>query len=175
MANWLSITILYVVGMALLIAEVFLPAHGVIGLAGLGVLGFGIYETYLVNQVAGTVGVVAAILLLPVGLYITVKTWHRTPIGRRISPPNPVLTEKDRMPVEDLREFIGKVGRTVTLCRPVGICLFDGRRIECSSEQGVLDAGVDVKAIGLVDRTLSVRPVAAQQPVLSEGEQEAGA
>ena len=170
MMNWPSITILYVVGMGLLIAELFLPAHGVIGLAGLGLLGLGIYETYLLNTTAGTVGLVAALILLPIGLYISVKTWHRTPIGRRISPPNPILTEKDRMPVEDLRQFIGKVGRTVTLCRPVGMCLFEGRRVECSSEQGMLEAGVDVKAIGLVDRTLSVRPV-AQQPAPPAGEQ----
>ena len=56
MMTWPSITILYVVGMGLLIAELFLPAHGVIGLAGLSLLGFGIYETYLLNTTAGTVG-----------------------------------------------------------------------------------------------------------------------
>jgi membrane-bound serine protease (ClpP class) len=173
MTNWLSIAILYVVGMGLLIAEFFLPAHGTIGLAGLGVLGFGIYETYLLNATAGTIGLVAALILLPIGLIISVKTWHRTPIGRRISPPNPVLTEKDRMPVEDLRQFVGKIGRTVTLCRPVGMCLFEGRRVECSSEQGLIEAGVEVKAIRLIDRTLSVRPVASPQP--PPGEQRANA
>jgi membrane-bound ClpP family serine protease len=171
MTNWASIAIFYGVGMALLIAELFLPAHGLIGLAGLGVLAFGIYETYLVNTVAGHAGLIATLIMLPIGLYISVKTWHRTPIGRRISPPNPVLTEKDRLPVEDLRRCLGKVGRTITLCRPVGMCVFDGRRVECTSEQGVIEAGVDVKAIRLVDRTLSIRPTAVPQPAPAGDEQ----
>lgn len=173
--DWLSIAILYGVGMALLIAELFLPAHGLIGLAGLGFLGFGIYETYLLNTMAGTIGLIVTLILLPVGLYISVRTWHRTPIGRRISPPNPVLTEKDRMPVEDLRGLIGTVGRTITLCRPVGMCLFDGRRVECTSEQGVIEAGVDVKAVRLIDRTLSVRPVNVDQLTPPMGEQNVSA
>ncbi|HSW46704.1 MAG TPA: NfeD family protein [Phycisphaerae bacterium] len=166
MSEWTTIAVLYLLGMILLIAELFLPAHGLLGLVGLGMLGFGIYETYIHNETAGLVGLGAVAVLLPLGLVISVKVWHRTPLGRRISPPNPVLTEKDRMPVEELRQLIGKHGRAVTLLRPVGMCLFDGRRLECTSEQGVIQSGVEVKVIRLIDRTLSVRPV--HPPELSE-------
>ncbi len=168
MTDWLGIVLLYVVGIVLLILELFLPAYGMIGLAGLGMLGFGIYETYQINTTAGTVGLISTLIVLPVGLYMSVRMWHRTPIGRRISPPNPVLTEKDRMPVEDLRRYVGKVGRSATLMRPVGMCFFDGRRLECTAEVGVIEAGVEVKAIRLIDRTLCVRPVAAPRPPADE-------
>ena len=164
MTEWIPIALLYLLGMALMIAELFLPAHGLLGLIGLAILGFGIYETYNRNEIAGLLGAAAAVVLLPIGLVISVKTWHRTPVGRRISPPNPVLTERDRMPVEDLRRFIGQVGRTATLLRPVGMCIFDGQRVECASEQGVIGPGVEVRAIQLVDRTLSVRPISPAVP-----------
>jgi membrane-bound serine protease (ClpP class) len=167
MSDSITIALLYLVGMVLLIIELFLPAHGLLGLVGVGVLGFAIYETYVRSEMAGLVGLGAVAVLLPVGLVISVKFWHRTPVGRRVSPPNPVLTERDRMPVEDLRKLIGTRGKTMTLLRPVGMCLFNGRRVECTSEQGVIETGVEVEAIRLVDRTLSVRPVQSPEQTLS--------
>jgi membrane-bound serine protease (ClpP class) len=164
MSEWIPIALLYLLGMALMIAELFLPAHGLLGLIGLAILGFGIYETYNRNEIAGLLGAAAAVVLLPIGLVISVKTWHRTPVGRRISPPNPVLTARDRMPEEDLKRFIGQIGRTATLLRPVGMCMFDDQRVECTSEQGVIGPGVEVRAVGLVDRTLSVRPIGPAAP-----------
>jgi len=167
MSDWITIASLYLVGMALLIIELFLPAHGLLGLVGVGVLGFAVYETYIRSEMAGLVGLGAVAVLLPVGLVISVKFWHRTPVGRRISPPNPVLTERDRMPIEDLRKLVGTTGKTMTMLRPVGMCLFNGRRVECTSEQGVVETGVEVEAIKLVDRTLSVRPVRSPEQTLS--------
>ena len=167
MSDWITIALLYLVGMALLIIELFLPAHGLLGVIGVGVLGFALYETYVRSEMAGLIGLGAVAILLPVGLVISVKYWHRTPVGRRISPPNPVLTEHDRMPVEDLRKLVGTRGITVTLLRPVGMCLFNGRRLECTSEQGIIETGVEVEAIRLVDRTLSVRPVPPPKETLS--------
>jgi membrane-bound serine protease (ClpP class) len=167
MSDWITIASLYLVGIALLIIELFLPAHGLLGLVGVGILGFAVYETYIRSEMAGLVGLGAVAVLLPVGLVISVKFWHHTPVGRRISPPNPVLTELDRMPVEDLRKLVGTTGKTMTMLRPVGMCLFNGRRVECTSEQGVIETGVEVEAIRLVDRTLSVRPVRSSEQTLS--------
>jgi len=159
MTDWLGICFLYLLGCALLIIELFLPAHGLLGVLGVGVLGFGLYETYGRNELAGLISLAILAILLPTALVIAVKNWHRTPVGRRISPPNPELRAQDRMPVEDLKPLIGSVGRTLTLLRPVGTCLFDGRRVECTSEYGIIEKDVEVEAVRLVDRTLSVRPV----------------
>jgi hypothetical protein len=107
------------------------------------------------------VGLVLLAIILPTGLVISVRTWHRTPVGRRISPPNPRLTEADRLPVEELKLLIGRHGRSTTLLRPVGTCEFDGRRFECKAEQNVIGKDVEVEAIGLTDRTVIVRAVPA--------------
>jgi membrane-bound ClpP family serine protease len=159
MPDWFGIALLYLFGSAVLIAELFLPAHGLLGIAGVGILGFALYETFLMSQVAGLIGLVVLAIILPVGLVISVRTWHRTPIGRRISPPNPRLSAADRLPVEDLKSLVGRHGRSVTLLRPVGTCEFDGRRVECKAEQNVVQKDVPVEAVGLVDRTVVVRPV----------------
>lgn len=155
--NWLGVGFLYLLGSALLIAELFLPAHGLLSLVGLGALGFALYETYAVNPNLALLCLIGLVILVPIGLVYSVKNWHRTPIGRRISPPNPKLSDRDRMPVEDLSRFIGRTGRSVTPLRPVGMCLFDGRRFECTTEGGMIPKDTEVEVIGLVDRTLAVR------------------
>jgi len=159
MSEWLIVAVLYLVGSVLLIAELFLPAHGLIGLLGLGVIVFGLYETFAVTQIGGIISIVLLAILLPTGLITAVKNWHRTPIGRRISPPNPVLGGEDRLPTEQLTPLLGLVGKALTPLRPVGTCVFDGQREECSAEQGMIEADTEVQAIRLVDRTVSVRPV----------------
>lgn len=159
MGDWLGITLLYLVGSVILIAELYLPAHGMLGLVGVGVLGYGLYETFLISEMAGLVGLLALVILLPTGLLISVKYWHRTPVGRRISPPNPKLTDADRMPGEELKGLIGQRGRALTLLRPVGTCLFDGRRVECKSEHGMIAKDTAVEAVRVVDRTVLVRAV----------------
>lgn len=161
MGDWLGIIALYVVGSVILIAELFLPAHGLLGLVGVGVLGYGLYETFLLDAAAGLAGLVVLAIILPTGLIIAVKNWHRMPVGRRISPPNPKLTDKHRMPVDDLKPLIGRRGRSLTLLRPVGTCIFDGRRVECKAEHGMIARNVEVEALRLIDRTLSVRPVSS--------------
>ncbi len=169
MSDWLGIGFLYLLGSVILISELFLPAHGLLGVVGVGVLGYGVYETFMVSQAAGLIGLVALAVLLPTGLVVSVKNWHRLPVGRRISPPNPKLTARDRMPVEDLEPLIGRVGRSLTPLRPVGTCLFDGRRVECKAEHGMIEKDVRVEALRLVDRTVSVRAVSPPADETSHG------
>jgi len=167
MADWLGICLLYLVGCVLLIVELFLPAHGLLGMLGLGMLGYGLYESYGKSEAVGLISLVVLAVLLPTGLVVAVKNWHRTPVGRRISPPNPQLTARDRMPIEQLEPLIGRVGRSLTLLRPVGTCLFDGQRVECTAEYGMIERNVEVQAVRLVDRTVSVRPVSPPESASS--------
>ncbi len=160
MAEWLGISLYVTIGVVLLVLEFFLPAHGLIGVVGVGVLGYAIYLMFCESQTAGVIGLVSVIVGLPVLLVVSVKYWHRTPMGRYISPPNPVLTEQDRMPVAELERLVGRVGRTLTPLRPVGTCEFDGRRIECLAEYGMIERNVRVEGVRLVDRSLSVKPTA---------------
>jgi membrane-bound serine protease (ClpP class) len=161
MIEGLGIGLLYLLGIALMIIEVFVPAHGLLGLVGLGIFAYSIYLTTAHSVELAIVATVAILILLPLGLIWSVKNWHRTPVGKRISPPNPMLTDNDRMPVEQASELIGQKGLTVTPLRPVGMCEFNGKRVECVAAFGMIEANVQVRGVRLVDRTLSVEPIEA--------------
>lgn len=158
MDNWIMIGVLFGVGMILLLADFFLPTHGLLTLASFGVLGFALYETFNLNRGAGLVALVLLLVGMPSILSVAVRVWPRTWMGRRISPPNPVLTEADRLPAEELGSFVGRTGRSLTPLRPVGMCLFNDKRVECVAETTMIAAGVEVEGIRLTDRTLVVRP-----------------
>ncbi|MCO6438121.1 MAG: hypothetical protein J5J06_13590 [Phycisphaerae bacterium] len=149
---------LFLVAVLILIAEIFIPSHGVLSIAGVGFLIAAIVKTFQYGgRDAGTLAIFAVLVFLPIFAYFAIKYWHVTPIGRRISPPNPMLTSADiGVPIEELRALVGLRGRAVTALRPVGTCEFKGKRLPCVSELGVIDAGTAVVATGIRNGNLSV-------------------
>ena len=150
--------VLYAVGVLFLVGEIFIPSHGILTLAGLGFLIAAVVKTFNYGgREVGTVAVFACLIFLPAFAFLAIKYWPKTGIGRRIAPPNPTLTSADTsVPVEELQRHIGQLGRTVSPLRPVGICEFNGRRISCVAEFGMVEAGMDVEGIGIKGGNLSV-------------------
>ncbi|MGB2984315.1 MAG: NfeD family protein [Phycisphaerae bacterium] len=153
------LALLYAVGVLLLVAEIFIPSHGVLSIAGLGFLVAAVVKTFSYGgREAGTIAIFACLVFLPVFAFVAIKYWHRTPIGKRISPPNPVLTSADTsVPVEELNRLIGQTGRSETPLRPVGICKFNGKRVSCLAEFGMIEAGATVEAVRVSGSNLAVQ------------------
>lgn len=153
------LVLLYAAGVLLLVAEIFIPSHGVLSIAGLGFLGVAVVKTFgYGGREAGIIAVFACLVFIPTFAFFAIKYWHRTPIGKRIAPPNPILTSADTsVPVEELSRLIGQDGRSATPLRPVGICNFSGRRISCVAEFGMIEAGVTVQAVRIAGSNLAVQ------------------
>lgn len=148
--------IVFTVGIGFLVAEIFLPSHGVLTAAGIGFLIYAIVRTFNdVGTEAGIVAIIGSLILVPALAVISIKYFHRTPIGKLISPPNPVQTESD-VDVQALRRFVGQRGKAVSALRPVGICEFDGKRVSCISEFGVVDPGTEVEGVRVVGGNVAV-------------------
>jgi len=150
---------LFGVGTALLIAELFIPSHGMLTVVSLGLLVAGVVMTFRnYGETAGILAIISCLIAVPSFGLAAIKIWPRTWIGRRIAPPNPKHTRGDTsVPVEELSRYIGRTGKAMSALRPVGICDFDGRRISCIAEYGILDAGAIVEAIRVNGGELTVR------------------
>ncbi len=160
MSDLAILLIMYAVGLLMLVAEIFIPSQGVLTIAGLGFLVAGVVKTfsYAGNQ-TGVVAIFACLVCVPAFAFLAIKYWPRTPIGRRIAPPNPIVTAADSsVPVEELSRLIGRTGRSATALRPVGICEFDGKRVSCIAEFGIVDADETVEAVRIEGSNLAVRP-----------------
>lgn len=163
MSELMVIVLLFAAGAIVLVAELFIPSHGLLTVVGLGLLVGGVVQTYRIGgEKAGTLVALGCVAVLPVFAVAAVKIWPQTWVGRRIAPPNPVVTTRDTsVPVDELSRYLGQVGTAASTLRPVGICEFDGRRIPCITEFGMVDAGVRVRGVRVAGGQLAVEPVAA--------------
>ena len=168
-------TLCLAIGLVLLIAEVFLPSGGVIGLLALGLIGVSLYLAFTTTN-HGFKFLVALGILLPLTMVAAVNLWPRSPLAKYIflTPP----TEEETTPeplVLAPHHLIGQFGRALTPLRPSGTVDFEGRRLDALSEEGLIPAGALVRALTFRSGQLIVR--AASEETLQEllGDAEPGA
>jgi membrane-bound ClpP family serine protease len=76
----------------------------------------------------------------------------------RLAPP--IRRRDENEPVaEQLRRLLGETGRVLTPLRPVGLCEFDGCRIECAAEGEYVQAGRTVRVIRVEGMQPTVRAI----------------
>jgi len=146
---------LFAVGLVLVVAEVLLPTHGVLGMLGaLSVLG-GVIACTVISPIIGLSVMLGLVIVTPFAWTAFVKFWPRTAVGRRM-----FLSEVSGK-VSAQRVGVGQMGLTLSELRPMGECEFDGIVVEAISEEGLIAAGSRVKVVALSDHRPVVQTAAA--------------
>jgi len=145
--------LLLAIGVILLLAELLLPTHGLLGLAGGGAILCAVFFTSRQSAWAGLALLVLLALATPFVWAMVVKIWPNTPVGRRLLLP-PVV---DAPHTRESPVRIGQSGVTISELRPMGSCEFDGRRMEAISEHGIVPPGTRVTVVALVNNRPTVR------------------
>ena len=158
---WLLFAVfLYVVCAILIVAEVFIPSAGLLSLCATGCLVGAVAIFFRHSAAAGWIGVVVGIIMVPSLLVVAYRYLPRTRFGRRVILAPPVRTRGDAISdTAELSELLGQVGRVLTPLRPVGMCAFAGRRIECVTESRYVEKSRMVKVIRVEGTQVTVRVV----------------
>jgi membrane-bound serine protease (ClpP class) len=146
-----SAILLFAVGIILLIAELFLPAHGMILLLGMLAILTGIGLCFVINPWLGLGAFVGSAAGMPLLFALLIWLMPRTPMGRKFVLP-PIPTSVPPIAVQ-----IGQTGTAVSELRPMGLCEFDDHRVQAASELGVIAAGKKVQVVSLNNRQPTVR------------------
>jgi membrane-bound ClpP family serine protease len=152
-------------GVLMLLAEMFLPTGGLLGiLAGLCAAA-GIIILFKHDTTWGFTALLCVLILGPMAAGFLVKVWPHTPIGRAIfGTPSEDEVQKQRLSEEAEREtwlaLVGKEGLVLSDLRPVGIVEIDGRRYDALCETTLIRAGQKVRVTSVESRQVKVRPVA---------------
>jgi membrane-bound serine protease (ClpP class) len=153
--------LLIVLGLALLIAELFLPTSGVLFLvSSLCILG-GVVLTFVYDPSKGMVALLAVFVAVPALATLMLYLWPRTPMAKRL-----ILKDRDDVtalsPVHlELEALRGRYGRALSDLRPAGTADFDGRRIDVLSEGMMIPTGSWVRCVEVRAATVVVRKVDA--------------
>lgn len=161
MGWWLVFAVfLYLVCAALIIAEVFVPSGGLISICALLCLIGGIAIFLHHSTAAGIAGIVVAAVMIPSVLIIAYKIFPKTRFGKSVTLTPPERQQGDAVPdTTELKNMLGAVGVVISSLRPVGMCDFSGRRIECVAESGYAGKGKKIKVIKVESTQLTVRVI----------------
>jgi membrane-bound serine protease (ClpP class) len=156
--------LLIVIGLLMLVAELFVPS-GVFFALSLAGIGGGVAMTFLYSNdsYTGWLTLLVVFIVVPALGGLVIKYWPRTPMGRRFFLQQ--QTEDDAtiasMPVNvELEQLRGRFGRTLSPLRPAGVVDFDGRRIDTITEGMMVDADQWVRCIDVKAGKVIVRPAA---------------
>jgi membrane-bound serine protease (ClpP class) len=154
--------ILLLVGLTLVMAEIFVPSGGVIGFLSFASIVAAIVMAFY--QSGPTVGVMflsVACVAVPAVLVAAFRFLPGTPVGRRLLPSIPLAEEvlPDREQRRRLRQLVGRVGRAKSKMLPSGAVVIDGQIIDAMSEGQPIEAEQPVRVIEVRGTMVVVRPV----------------
>ena len=147
--NNLPIVICIVVGIILLIVEMFMPGFGIPGISGILLLVAAIVLTWRdYGPLAGLGVTVVVIALAGISLSISLKSAATGRISRSslILKGSSSKEEGYRASV-DKKDYIGKTGVALTVLRPSGLADFGGERVNVVSQGEFIRQNAKVKVI----------------------------
>ena len=151
--EWLvPIIVCMLVGVVLLLVEVFMPGFGIPGISGCALLGAGIIMTWIQFGAKVGLGVTVVVLaLLAILISIAMRSVAKGKLGKSEFVLNDDMSS-EREEKDDMLSLIGEVGEVSTVLRPVGVAEFGCGRLNVMTEGEYIERGAKVK-ITRVDGT----------------------
>ena len=126
----LPMALCVLLGMGLILVEVFLPGFGLPGISGIALVGVG---TIMAAMHFGTLAVLVSWLL-------------RSAAKGDVAKSKLFLHQKEELrEQQDMQVLVGHEGRTLSVLRPSGIGDFDGVRLNVVTEGEFIENGVAIR------------------------------
>lgn len=156
------IVALFLVGLGVMVLEVFVPSGGVLGFLSVVAIGAAIVTAFVEQGAAFGLAVVGvAFVAVPAVLAGAFRVFPETPLGRRVLPPPPGGDEvrPGAARRRHLAALVGRRGRAVGELVPWGTVDVDGVACDAVSEAGPIAPGTAVDVVGVDAAAVVVRPV----------------
>ena len=141
-------------GMVLIIIEVFLPGFGLPGISGIALVGVGIV---IAGFHFGAVTAVGILLVLIATLAVLISFVLRH-VAKGGGSSKLFLRDAQEMTSgEDMKVLIGRSGVARSMLRPSGIGDFDGVRLNVVTEGGYVETGKPIQIVAVEGNRIVVR------------------
>lgn len=153
-----EVIIMFVIGLILLIAELFVPG-GILGVIGgalmvMSVIFAGESVTHMV------LSIIIAMIIAVVGMVILMKFFgKKLHVFNKLVLRDATTSEEGYVSNENRIELIGKVGQTLTALRPAGVVQVDDERLDVVSEGTFIDAHKQVTIVKVEGSRIVVREI----------------
>jgi membrane-bound ClpP family serine protease len=152
--GWIP-SILFTVGLGLLIFEMFNPGFHAPGITGIILLVFGIiFSAHTVQEALMMVIILLAIL--GIALSIILNSATKGHLSKNLILSHTSNRESGYIGTEDLSFFLGKQGMTLTNLRPSGIANFNGVKLDVVSDGEFISKDTLVQVMKVEGRRIVV-------------------
>ena len=181
MEPWLWSLLLLVLGLGIIVIEMFVPSGGVLGVIAAMCVVAAIVVAFVSSFKFGVAVLLVSSVAVPALLALMIQVWPNTPLGRRILIQPPAHEDEvlpDTAGFRGLRDLIGKRGVAKSVMMPSGAVLIEGRTYDAVGEGTAIESGQTVQVIAVnmnrlevrqVDRTESPLPPTAPLKSLTSG------
>ncbi|RLS70398.1 MAG: hypothetical protein DWI01_07100 [Planctomycetota bacterium] len=152
---------LFLVGIGVIVLEVFVPSGGVLGFVSVAAIIAAIATAFLELGVgAGTAMIALSVVVVPVILGLAFRWFPETPLGRRVLPAPPEAADvvPDAPRRRRARDLVGQRGRTASDLLPWGTVEVGSESLDGVSEGGPIDAGSEIIVVAAQGAAVVVRP-----------------
>ena len=152
---------LLLAGLCILALELFLPSAGMLGILAGCIILTSVVMAFMTDSMSGMIFLVVALLVIPAMLFLMIKIWPHTPIGRRLLTDDDTLT--DVLPqgeFYDRGNLAGKVGVAKSKMLPSGQVVIEGKKYDAVSDGFAIEVGDQVKVVAVKENRIYVQPYA---------------
>lgn len=144
-----------ILGIVLVVLEMFIPGFGLPGISGILLIGLGIYLQAKTLEEALML-LLAIVALLGIALFIMLCVTRKKRFAK-----SPIVLNASIHPAPqtDMHYFNGREGVVVTPLRPAGAVDFDGVRLDVLAEAEFVPAGARVRIIKAEGNRILVRRI----------------
>jgi len=148
--------LLFVVGLVLLLAEIFvIPGFGIAGISGIILIFASIFLSLLgsepfIDMHAISIAIIqlsGAMLFALVGMFFLVKYLPKSTAFNKLVLSESEKAEQGFVSYPSEKDLVGKLGIAFTTLRPGGTAVIDGRRIDVVADSEYIDKDVKIKVL----------------------------
>ena len=156
--EWLiPIIICVLVGVILLVVEMFMPGFGIPGISGSILLLAGIVMTWF--EYGAKVGLGMTVAVLGIVISISLKSVNGDRMKNSPLILRDAVNDGGKSEREEMQLLVGKEGKTVTALRPVGAAEFECGKLNVQGDAEFIEKGVNVRIMRVDGTTIYVKKV----------------
>ncbi|HHV98857.1 MAG TPA: hypothetical protein GXX36_04675 [Clostridiaceae bacterium] len=150
--------VLFIVGLALVFVEMFLPGFGVAGITGIILLIIGIIITAK-TVFEALIMILILLAILGVAFFLVFRSATKGKLSKSLVLSDSINKSSGYSSVDEYKSMVGKEGIALSVLRPSGIADFDGVKLDVVTEGEYIPSGTKIKIIQVSGPRIVVREV----------------
>lgn len=146
---------LQLVGILVIIAEIIIPSGGILSILAAGLFGYSLYLVFThISVSAGTVFVLADLIIVPILIYFGIKFLAKFPVTLRTK-----LSKENGVTVQspDQNNYLGCLGLAITDLRPSGVARIKDERLDVMTRGEYIEKQTEIVVIAVSGNQIVVK------------------